>query len=197
MRTGYSYLHYSSDQQGGGESIRRQTVMAKDWCDRNKLQLDITTTFTDRGKSAFRGKHRLTGALGVFLADVEAGRIPEGSVLIIENPDRLSREDEYEATNLLTSLVIAGISIVTNSPRETVYEKGSNNLGSLGELQPRTNGRKRDGEPIVDYYPAVIDEGTWAQAQQAIAGHKRVVGKPRGSEGGLLGEKSRRCSRAY
>ena len=312
MRIGYSYLRYSSAQQGDGDSIRRQTAMAKAWCDCNKVRLDLTTTFTDRGKSAFRGKHRLTGALGVFLKDVEADppRIPRGSVLIIENLDRLSREDEYEAINLLTSLVIAGISIVTLSPREMLYEKGSNNMAGLisaivefgransesktkegrsdqnwlrkktlarasgfimtaavpawiakrdgekvfldgelvqkkklvldkdgkmtldpkkaatvrqifslavagfslmqivrrliaekkppiartewstayiskilrgrevlGELQPRTNGKKPDGEPIKDYYPAVIDEGTWAQAQAAIAGHKKVRGR--------------------
>ena len=318
MRIGYSYLRYSSDQQGDGDSIRRQTSLAKAWCDRHNVRLDFNTTFTDRGKSAFRGKHRLTGALGVFLAEVKAGHIPRGSVLIVENLDRLSREDTYEAINLLTSLVIAGISVVTLSPSEMLYENGRNNLGGLisavvefgransvagsmkdrsdqnwlmkkslaresrkimtaavpawiakrdrdvpavrtktgklvqpkalvldkngkmtldrakaetvrrifkmavagfsamqivrkliadktppiarsewsaayifkilhgrevlGELQPRTNGKKPDGAPIPNYYPPVIDEGTWAQAQGAIAGHKKVLGLAAGGK---------------
>jgi DNA invertase Pin-like site-specific DNA recombinase len=130
MRIGYSYLRCSSDQQGDGDSVRRQIALAKAWCDRHNVRLDFNT-FTDCGKSAFRGKHRLTGALGVFLADIKADRIPRGSALIVENLDRLSREDTYEAINLLTSLVIAGISVVTLSPSEMIYEKGGNNLGGL------------------------------------------------------------------
>jgi hypothetical protein len=41
----------------------------------------------------FRGKHRKAGALGVLLKLVEEGRVPVGSVLVVEAFDGPSRED--------------------------------------------------------------------------------------------------------
>jgi DNA invertase Pin-like site-specific DNA recombinase len=126
MRVGYSYLRYSSPQQGDGDSIRRQTQGTVDWCKRHSVQLDTGRTFTDRGKSAYRGKHRKDGgALAAFLSEVERGQIPRDSVLIIENLDRLSRENPWDAVPLLCSLVNAGISVVTLHPSEMRYERGS------------------------------------------------------------------------
>jgi DNA invertase Pin-like site-specific DNA recombinase len=121
---GFSYLRYSSLPQGEGDSIRRQTAGARAWCERNGVQFDTATTMEDQGKSAFRGKHRETGVLAAFLADVEAGRIPRGSYLIVENLDRLSRENPWDAVPLLCSIVNAGISVVTLSPSEMVYKRG-------------------------------------------------------------------------
>ncbi len=124
MRIGYSYLRFSSPAQADGDSIRRQTEAARSWCARNDVQLDTSTTYQDAGKSAFRGKHRESGHLAAFLADVEAGRIPRGSVLVIENLDRLSRENPWDAVPLLCSIVNAGVSVVTLSPHEATYERG-------------------------------------------------------------------------
>lgn len=120
----YSYMRYSSEPQGDGDSIRRQTSLARAWCDRNGARLDTTTTYADHGKSAFRGKHRETGVLASFLSDVEAERIPRGSFLIVENLDRLSRESPWDAVPLLCSIVNAGVSVVTLSPSEVVYKRG-------------------------------------------------------------------------
>src|SRR5262249_12013455 len=87
MRIGYSYLRYSSAEQGDGDSIRRQTKARTDWCKRHPdVQLDTTRTYLDRGRSAYRGRHlQKGGALAAFLSEVEKGDIPRGSVLIIEN----------------------------------------------------------------------------------------------------------------
>jgi DNA invertase Pin-like site-specific DNA recombinase len=124
MRIGYSYIRYSSDQQADGDSIRRQTTRTKQWCERNGVTLDTSTTYEDRGKSAYHGRHRETGVLAKFLSEVEAGHIPRGSVLIIENLDRLSRENPWDAVPLLCSIVNADISVVTLSPSEMVYQRG-------------------------------------------------------------------------
>jgi DNA invertase Pin-like site-specific DNA recombinase len=124
-RIGYSYLRYSAPQQGDGDSIRRQTKVTADWCKRHDVQLDTSRTFLDRGRSAYHGRHRLKGgALAAFLSEVENGQIPRGSALIIENLDRLSRENPWDAISLLTGLVNAGISVVTLSPVEMTYERG-------------------------------------------------------------------------
>jgi DNA invertase Pin-like site-specific DNA recombinase len=126
MRTAYSYARYSGKQQGDGDSVRTQTEDTLAWCKRNRVQLDTTRTFLDRGKSAYRGKHRQTGgALAAFLSEVEAGTIPRSSLLVVENLDRLSRENPCDATSLLCSLVNAGIGVATLSPSEMIFERGS------------------------------------------------------------------------
>jgi hypothetical protein len=46
----------------------------------------------------------------------------------------------------------------------------------LGEYQPIREG-KPDGEPIADYYPAVVDESSWLQAQAGLARRKDKPGR--------------------
>ncbi len=46
----------------------------------------------------------------------------------------------------------------------------------LGEYQPR-KGAEPEGEPIPDYYPTVIDEATWLQAQAALARRREKPGR--------------------
>jgi DNA invertase Pin-like site-specific DNA recombinase len=124
-RLGYSYLRYSSPQQGDGDSVRRQTKLAAEWCKCHGVTLDTHRAYQDHGRSAYHGRHRKAGgALAAFLAEVEAGQIPAGSVLIVENLDRLSRENPWDAVPLLCNIVNAGISVVTLSPSETLYERG-------------------------------------------------------------------------
>jgi DNA invertase Pin-like site-specific DNA recombinase len=122
----YSYARYSSLPQGDGDSVRRQLKLSTDWCKRNNAVLDASRTYLDRGKSAYHGKHRQKGgALAAFLDDVESGRIPRGSFLLIENLDRLSREKEVDALGLLIGLLRAGICVVTLSPTEAIFDQDS------------------------------------------------------------------------
>jgi len=95
VQTAFSYLRFSSPQQASGDSVRRQMDGAADWCRRNKIDLDKTLTLRDEGVSAYRGKHREnpdTNALAGFLQAVRVGRVHNGSYLIVESLDRLSRE---------------------------------------------------------------------------------------------------------
>src|SRR5262249_6839677 len=79
------------------------------------------TTLRDLGRSAFKGRHRDDkAALGGFLKLVEAGKVPRGSYLIIENLDRLSREEVVPATHLLTGILLAGVRVVQLAPAELV-----------------------------------------------------------------------------
>ena len=294
MRVGYSYTRYSSPAQGDGDSVRRQTTNTAAWCRRHDVALDENRTYLDRGKSAYHGRHRKAGgALKAFLDDVKRGDIQPGAVLIIENLDRLSRENPWDSLPLLCNLVNAGIAVAALSPSEMLFERGSdmtalmlavvefgrghsesaskaNRMGDvwaekrrsvreqgaimtkklpgwieerggklrpisdrarvvrrmfdlaikgyglslivkdltqsdvpvwgssatgwskayihkiiagrvvLGEYQPISRG-KPDGEPLADYYPAVVDESTWLRAQAAL---QRRKGKP-----GPMGEK--------
>src|SRR5262249_35000017 len=116
---------FSSPQQAAGDSLRRQTEAAADWCKRHGVTLDTAMTFRDLGTSAFKGNQRGEGsALGAFLRLIESGKVDKGSVLLIENLDRLSRENPWDAVPLLCSIVNAGVTVATLSPSEMTYSRG-------------------------------------------------------------------------
>jgi hypothetical protein len=56
---------------------------------------------------------------------VEAGRVPKGSYLIVENLDRLSREHIQSALILFLNLLQAGVRVVQLVPAEQVYDDKS------------------------------------------------------------------------
>src|SRR5262249_55658961 len=87
----YSYIRFSTPEQMKGDSLRRQTEAAADWCRRHNVSLDTSTTLRDLGRSAYTGKHRENAdrhALASFLKMVEQGKVVRGSYLLIENLDR-------------------------------------------------------------------------------------------------------------
>jgi DNA invertase Pin-like site-specific DNA recombinase len=119
----YSFIRFSHPSQLEGDSLRRQTEDARAWCERNKVRLDTNLTLHDLGTSAFRGKHRQNPdvhALAAFLQLIERGRVPKGSYLIIENLDRLSREEERTGLRLWMDILDAGVNIVQLKP-ETIF----------------------------------------------------------------------------
>jgi len=109
----YSYIRFSSAEQLKGDSLRRQTEATEAYCKEKGYTLDNSLYLQDLGLSAFNGKHRTKGALGEFLQLVEAGQIAKGSLLIVENLDRLSRQEILTALNQFTSIIQSGITVVT------------------------------------------------------------------------------------
>lgn len=111
----YSYLRFSSARQGTGSSIDRQLDYARRWATDNGMVLDESLTMRDEGLSAYHQRHVKQGALGVFLAAVNEGRIPPGAVLIVEGLDRLSRAEPMVAQGQLSQIISADITVVTAS----------------------------------------------------------------------------------
>jgi DNA invertase Pin-like site-specific DNA recombinase len=109
----YSYTRFSTPEQAKGDSHRRQADAAKDWCDRNKVQLDQDLTFLDAGVSAFRGRNVEIGKLGEFRAAVDAGLVPQGSFLLVESLDRISRQAAHRAVRTLMDIIDLGVTVVT------------------------------------------------------------------------------------
>jgi DNA invertase Pin-like site-specific DNA recombinase len=108
----FSYFRFSSAVQAQGDSLRRQLSAAMAWAAEHP-EVELDTSLRDLGVSAYRGEHRVKGALASFLKMVEQGQIPRGSFFLIESFDRLSRESEMQAVNLLTGITLAGIRLVT------------------------------------------------------------------------------------
>lgn len=109
----YSYLRFSDAKQAAGGSVDRQKTNAKRWADEHGLTLDESLSMRDEGLSAYHQDHIKSGALGVFLAAVTDGKIPTGSVLIVEGFDRLSRAEPLLAQAQLTQIILAGLIVVT------------------------------------------------------------------------------------
>jgi len=111
----YSYTRFSDPRQAKGSSSDRQAAYAAKWAADHGLELDSSLTLRDEGLSAYTQAHVRHGALGVFLEAVQQGRIPVGSVLVVEGLDRLSRAEPILAQSQLGQIVNAGITVVTAS----------------------------------------------------------------------------------
>jgi DNA invertase Pin-like site-specific DNA recombinase len=109
----YSYVRFSTPEQRKGTGQARQEKAAQSWC--KKHGLSLCRNYADLGVSAFKGRNAEYGELARFLAAVEGGKIARGSTLLVENLDRLSRQNLNKAVELFLRIVNAGIRVVTLS----------------------------------------------------------------------------------
>jgi DNA invertase Pin-like site-specific DNA recombinase len=109
----FSYLRFSTPEQAKGDSLRRQTALAGEWAIKNGMELDEELTMQDLGVSAFRGDNTKRGALSLFRRAVEDGLVPQGSVLLVENLDRISRQSPWDALPIFQSIINEGVDIVS------------------------------------------------------------------------------------
>jgi DNA invertase Pin-like site-specific DNA recombinase len=118
----YLYSRFSSASQEDGDSLNRQLTQAKHYAESNGLILDESLNLQDKGISAFRGKNKSQGSLGLFLSLVKAGKIEKGSVLLAESMDRISREQPGDALFQFLNLIYSDITIITTED-DTVYNR--------------------------------------------------------------------------
>jgi DNA invertase Pin-like site-specific DNA recombinase len=114
-RRAFAYIRFSDPQQRKGNSLARQIREARQWCQSNGAVLDESLDFLrELGHSAFRGRNlEAGGGLGMFIAAVESGAIPAGSLLLVERLDRFSRTDVDVAFSFFGRVLRAGIDIVS------------------------------------------------------------------------------------
>ncbi|HCM1516456.1 TPA: recombinase family protein [Vibrio parahaemolyticus] len=128
MTIAYSYLRLSSKRQLGGHGKQRQWDAATRAAEEHGWTLS-DTTFQDLGLSAYTGKHlEEGGAFRKFLDAVKSKVIPEGSVLIVENPDRISRRGVIDSATLMLDILRAGIKIYTTFDGSLYEGEGDNAL---------------------------------------------------------------------
>lgn len=94
-----------------GHTFDRQGKNVIAICEEKGLNLDRSFDLKDAGIRAFDGSNRKLGKLAAFLDAVGHDRIKPGSILIIEDIDRLTREDITDALSLFMSIISAGITI--------------------------------------------------------------------------------------
>lgn len=111
----YSYSRWSTPEQSRGDSSRRQADAAERWAERHGYQLDLSLNITDEGVSAYRGSNAVDGGLSRFLEACRRGLVEDGSFLLVESLDRISRMAPRKAQRLIDDIVDAGVTIVTLS----------------------------------------------------------------------------------
>jgi hypothetical protein len=124
--TAFSYIRWSHPAQTEGDSLRRQLDDTLEYCKENKLKLNDSLKLVDPGRSGFFKANIHKGRLGEFLKMVKDGRIAKGSVLIIENLDRLTRAQVGDALEILRSILRYGVDVVTLTDKHR-YTKASLN----------------------------------------------------------------------
>lgn len=126
----YSYIRFSTKRQGKGDSLQRQLDRSREYAAENDLLLQ-EKSFEDLGVSAFDRSNVTKGALAAFIQTVESGIIERGSFLLVENLDRLSRADLFDAMALLAKLVKLGIRVVTLIDKKILDEESIKDQTSL------------------------------------------------------------------
>jgi DNA invertase Pin-like site-specific DNA recombinase len=112
-RTAYSYTRFSTPEQEKGTSKERQDALVASWLRANPdYELDTGLTLHDAGVSAYRGKNRKKGALGTFLKTIEQGKVAAGSVLLVEEWSRFSRQNPWDGMPTCRKIIDAGVGIM-------------------------------------------------------------------------------------
>lgn len=168
-RRAFSYTRFSTAKQAEGFSLARQLAAAKAYCERNGLTLD-ERSFCDMGVSGFHGANAVDGELFEFLSLVRGGRVPKGSVLIVENTDRLSRLPPDEANRIITEIVRAGVDVVTTSPEQVYTAANIDKLGTWLPLQVSNCLAREESEK-----KSARLKDAWARKRAAIANGKKLT----------------------
>jgi DNA invertase Pin-like site-specific DNA recombinase len=126
----YSYIRMSSEIQLRGDSLRRQSDASAQYAEKNGLKLVPETELRDIGVSAYKGDNVETGALGRFVAAVEANEIPRGSYLLVESLDRISRQQIDVSLALFLRIIGCGVVLVTLNDNQ-IYSAPFNDLTKL------------------------------------------------------------------
>jgi DNA invertase Pin-like site-specific DNA recombinase len=171
MQRAYSYQRFSHLKQDKGDSIRRQTEARERYLAAHPKLVFDDSLRPEKGVSGFRGKNRQAGTvLADFLATIEAGQVKPGSVLIVENLDRLSRDQVGRALRLFMDILEAGVRIVTLSPEREYDEKSLGDIAGL--LEPLIVMQRAHEESQTK---SVRGQARWKARRDAAASGKKAV----------------------
>ncbi|HFP9445116.1 TPA: recombinase family protein [Raoultella ornithinolytica] len=124
----YSYIRFSSKKQEQGDSVRRQTELAEQYAHANSLILS-DKNFQDLGISAFKEGNR--PSLGDMLEAIEKGQIEQGSTIIIESLDLLSRRGIDVTQQIIKSILQNNVFIASLVDGLLLNRESTNDLVSV------------------------------------------------------------------
>jgi DNA invertase Pin-like site-specific DNA recombinase len=107
----YLYVRFSSSKQEDGSSRDRQLQDGRALIER--MGWTEVELIEDLGRSAWKGDHLTKGNLGKFAKRIVAGEIPPGSVIVVEELDRLSRQKARVTQRWIEDVCDTGVKIAT------------------------------------------------------------------------------------
>src|SRR5690606_1900964 len=96
---------------GKGSSLERQVALCERLC--HDKGWEIVDRIRDEGRSAFTGANLKDGQLARFTERLELGLQPEGTILVVEQLDRISRLPPLEVMSWLERVIRHGLTIAT------------------------------------------------------------------------------------
>ncbi|HBH7899233.1 TPA: recombinase family protein [Vibrio parahaemolyticus] len=197
----YPYVRFSTEQQSGGSSYRRQLGDILKYAKEHGYTVNDNLELRDLGLSAYKADHIKKGSLGDFFDAIEAGLIEtDGSAyLCVEQIDRLSRQSLDDASNVLRTILRANVNVITLMDKKIYTKESLNDLmsvmySSMLMAQANEESAKKserilksfdarldalnDGKPIqyVGIFPGWIDnKGTKQQTNFVINKKAKIV----------------------
>jgi DNA invertase Pin-like site-specific DNA recombinase len=163
----FPYRRYSSGKQGKGNSLARQAEPFEALCNRMGWSPNYTLGLDDKGRSAYHGHHVSKGRLGAFLAAAKAGDIKPGSVLVIENQDRLSRQEIDTAREQVRQLLLNGVNIYDQDDGVLLTKGSLNDPLALIRLILRMERAHKESER-----KAQFSTDNWKRKRERVADKK-------------------------
>lgn len=165
----FSYRRVSKKQQVTQSGLKRQADAAQVWCNQNGYVLD--KELDDKGLSGWTGENVDKGELGHFIAAAQHGFVPAGSILLVENIDRLSRKKVPDAMRQFLALTGLGIEIITlidekRYSDQSIGENGFELMYSLIEMIRANNESEVKSERVTDGKKAKFEN---ARTNQVVA----------------------------
>ncbi|GFE72400.1 recombinase family protein [Novosphingobium sp. TCA1] len=138
------YHRFSTKRQDKGVSLDRQNELTAALCEKNGWT--IIDTLEDKGRSAWKGDHLRVGELGKFKVRVDAGEFEHGTFLVIENLDRLSRQDVKLARRWIEDITDHGIKVAVCSPEIVLDSEALSGSNIVSMVQYLLEAQRSTGE---------------------------------------------------
>lgn len=138
-----SYKRWSSEEQTKGDSLRRQQDLIDKFIETHPDYVVLPEhQYTDKGVSSFKqidvtkvdvkdeqqtgekitqSINRATGDLARFFDNMKEGKFPRGSVLLVEQLDRLSRAKPRQAYRDFSDIIDKGITVIALGDNGKTY----------------------------------------------------------------------------
>lgn len=164
------YGRWSTLEQSDGSTLNRQICNCTTFAEQKGWT--ITTIVVDEGRSAYTGDNIITGNLGKLARQILSGEIDgRETVLVVEELDRLSRQDPVTMLGWLTPLLGAGLSIaVTQSGQVVNKDMMAGDVGGLMMLMVTAFGSHHESKKKAERVAAA-----WKGKRDALRAGQNVV----------------------
>jgi DNA invertase Pin-like site-specific DNA recombinase/transcription elongation GreA/GreB family factor len=165
-----TYKRFSTKAQDKGSSLDRQTTAINAMVEQHKWT--VIEELEDLGASAWRGDHLKSGALGRFKERVDAGEVDPGTILVIENIDRLSRQNVKKARRWVEEVTEAGIGVAVASKNKVFNEASLSGENIIDLLEYLMEAKRSNEESQIK---SARNTGAWRKAEKDAAETGKLI----------------------